>query len=95
MKITNELAEKGVTIYMVGCEPSITMYKDFFMALCHITGGQYVPLGKASLLSQVGLLGTFMMYEVVFNAVIHISAILTNYLPLLTNYFIISVPRFV
>ena len=88
MKITNELAEKGVTIYMVGCEPSITMYKDFFMALCHITGGQYVPLGKASLLSQVGLLGTFMMYEVVFNAVIHISA-------LKTNYFIVTVPGFV
>ena len=59
MEITNKLAEKGVTIYTVGCEPSLTPYKDFFMAISHITGGQYVPLGKASLLSQVYLLIVF------------------------------------
>ena len=53
MAVTHELAEKGVTIYMVGCEPSICPYKEFFMAVAHITGGQYVPLTKANLLTQV------------------------------------------
>ena len=53
MTVTHKLAEKGVTIYMVGCEPSICPYKQFFMAVAHITGGQYVPLTKAQLLSKV------------------------------------------
>ncbi|KAL4238998.1 hypothetical protein ACF0H5_003702 [Mactra antiquata] len=53
MDVTHKMAEKGITLYMVGCEPSITPYKDFFMALAFITGGQYVPLGKAQLLTQV------------------------------------------
>lgn len=53
MEVTNRMAEKGITLYMVGCEPSITPYKDFFMAIAFITGGQYVPLTKAQLLTQV------------------------------------------
>lgn len=53
MQITNQLAEKGVTLYTVGCEPSIIPYRDFFMSLAHLTGGQYVPLGSATLLAQV------------------------------------------
>ncbi|XP_045160746.2 uncharacterized protein LOC123525666 [Mercenaria mercenaria] len=53
MEVTNRMAEKGITLYMVGCEPSITPYKDFFMAVAFITGGQYVPLTKAQLLTQV------------------------------------------
>ena len=53
MVVTHQLAEKGITIYMVGCEPSICPYKDFFMALAYITGGQYVPLTKAQLLTKV------------------------------------------
>ncbi|XP_070569063.1 uncharacterized protein [Ptychodera flava] len=51
--VTTQLAEKGVTMYMVGCEPSITPYKDFFMAIAHMTGGQYVPLRNAALLAKV------------------------------------------
>ncbi|XP_077977429.1 uncharacterized protein LOC144432990 [Glandiceps talaboti] len=53
IQVGNQLAEKGVTMYMVGCEPSITPYRDFFMAIAHMTGGQYVPLRNAKLLSQV------------------------------------------
>ena len=53
MTVTHQLAEKGITIYMVGCEPSICPYKDFFMAVAYITGGQYVPLTKAQLLTKV------------------------------------------
>lgn len=53
MVVANQMAEKGITLYMVGCEPSITPYKDFFMAIAYITGGQYVPLTKAQVLSQV------------------------------------------
>lgn len=53
MVVVNQMAEKGITLYMVGCEPSITPYKDFFMAIAFITGGQYVPLTKAQVLSQV------------------------------------------
>ncbi|KAI0212361.1 hypothetical protein LSAT2_002725 [Lamellibrachia satsuma] len=53
MVVTRELAEKGITLYMVGCEPSITPYKDFFMALAHLTGGQYIPLARAEVLATV------------------------------------------
>jgi len=53
MKTGRSLAEKGVTIYVVGCEPSITPYRDWFTALAHLTGGQYVPLASATTLPQV------------------------------------------
>jgi Mg-chelatase subunit ChlD len=53
MEVARQLAEKGITIYMVGCEPSITPYKDFFTAIAYLTGGQYVPLTSAQLLTQV------------------------------------------
>ena len=51
--VANELAKNGVTLYVVGCEPSILPYKDFFMAIAHMTGGQYVSLRKAELLSKI------------------------------------------
>jgi hypothetical protein len=54
MHIAAQIAAKGVVIYMVGCEPSIIPYKDWFMAVAHITGGQYVPLASAQLLTSVG-----------------------------------------
>jgi hypothetical protein len=53
MVTTNELAQKGVTLYLVGCEPSINPYKEFFSAIAHLTGGQYVPLKHAKLLANV------------------------------------------
>ncbi|XP_002735987.1 uncharacterized protein LOC100372473 [Saccoglossus kowalevskii] len=53
MKTARQLAERDITVYMVGCEPSITPYKHFFMAVAHMTGGQYVPLTDASSLAKV------------------------------------------
>lgn len=59
MEVIQTLAQMSVTLYMVGCEPSIRNYRDFFMALAHTTGGQYVPLRNAQLLSQVNILFYF------------------------------------
>ncbi|KAK6177184.1 hypothetical protein SNE40_015339 [Patella caerulea] len=53
MTIVRSMAEKGITLYTVGCEPSITPYKEFFAALAYLTGGQYVPLAGAKALTQV------------------------------------------
>ena len=53
MEISNQMAEKGITIYMIGCEPAIQPYKTFFEGLAHVTGGQYVPLNHAHLLPPV------------------------------------------
>lgn len=38
---------------MIGCEPSILPYKDFFAGMAFKTGGQYVPLRNARLLAKV------------------------------------------
>ena len=51
--VMNLLAEKGVTLYMVGCEPSVDNSRPFYMAMAHLTGGQYVPLSDATLLAKV------------------------------------------
>lgn len=51
--VCRSLAEMGITLYVLGCEPSITPYKSFFMTLANITGGQYCPLGNAQALSAV------------------------------------------
>jgi hypothetical protein len=53
MVTARQLAEKQVAVYTVGCEPSISQYKEWFMAISHLTTGQYVPLASASVLSQV------------------------------------------
>jgi hypothetical protein len=58
MVTIREIAEKGITMYMVGCEPSITPYKDWFQAMAYITGGQYVPLTSAKILPKVIVSGT-------------------------------------
>ena len=47
------MAEKGITLYFVGCEPSVLPYKDFYTGLAFITGGQYVPLQNPEALSKV------------------------------------------
>ena len=47
------MAEAGITLYVIGCEPAMLQYRDFFMALAHITGGQYCALGDAAQLSSV------------------------------------------
>ena len=48
-----KMAEKGITLYFVGCEPSVLPYKDFYTGLAFITGGQYVPLQNPEALSKV------------------------------------------
>ncbi|CAC5394713.1 unnamed protein product [Mytilus coruscus] len=53
MKIVRDLAQMGVTLYVIGCEPAILPYKDFFMALDYLAGGQYVPLSRPELLVDV------------------------------------------
>jgi hypothetical protein len=41
------MAAKGITLYCAGCEPSLKLYRPFFMAICLATGGRYVPLNSA------------------------------------------------
>lgn len=48
--LAQDFAQMGVTLYVIGCEPAIYNYKDFFEALAYITGGQYVPLTQPHLL---------------------------------------------
>jgi hypothetical protein len=52
IEVAHELARKGIPIYTVGCEPSIIPYKDFFMALAFLTGGQYIPLSRPHFLTD-------------------------------------------
>ena len=47
------MAEKNITLYSVVCGSYAETYKDFFMAIAHVTGGQYVSLKDANLLSKV------------------------------------------
>ena len=51
--IIHQMAEKNITVYSVGCEPSVNKCCDFYMGLAHITGGQYVPLRNAQMLAKV------------------------------------------
>ncbi|CAC5367256.1 unnamed protein product [Mytilus coruscus] len=53
MQIARDLAQKGVTLYIIGVEPPVVPYKDFFMGLAYLTGGQYVPLSVPRLLVNV------------------------------------------
>ncbi|XP_077980028.1 uncharacterized protein LOC144435308 [Glandiceps talaboti] len=53
MKIVREMAEKNITLYSVVCGSYAEGFKDFFMAIAHLTGGQYVSLKDAKLLSKV------------------------------------------
>ncbi|XP_041375542.1 uncharacterized protein LOC121388317 [Gigantopelta aegis] len=53
LQIVRQLAQKGITLYVVGCEPSLVPYKEFFMGLAYATGGQYVPLAGARALTQI------------------------------------------
>ena len=53
IELARRMAQEKITLYSVGCEPQISPYKEFFMGLAFITGGQYVPLTAAKLLSDV------------------------------------------
>ena len=52
------MAERGITLYCCGCEPGLTPYRQFFAALCLITGGKYVSLNSAENLTTMILDGT-------------------------------------
>jgi hypothetical protein len=32
------MAEQAITLYSIGCEPSLTPYKEFFTAIAYKTG---------------------------------------------------------
>ena len=53
LQVVSQMAQKGITLYVAGCEPSINSYKSFFMGLAHKTGGQYVPLTNARSLADM------------------------------------------
>ena len=55
--ISQALAQAGIALYVAGCEPSICAYKDFYLALAHITGGQYVPMEKSDSLVKLIIYG--------------------------------------
>lgn len=71
--IVRKMAEKHITLYTVVVEPPIgkflllflsisillipVPYRDFFMTLAHITGGQYVPMVDANRLAQMIIAG--------------------------------------
>lgn len=57
MDISRDLAAKGVTLYVAGCEPSILAYKHFYLAIAHVTGGQYIPLEDAQSLVPIITIG--------------------------------------
>lgn len=52
MIITDEMAEHGITLYTLGCEPAIIPYREFFSGLSFKTGGKYFPLSEANDLAQ-------------------------------------------
>ncbi|XP_028390657.1 uncharacterized protein LOC114515574 [Dendronephthya gigantea] len=56
--ICHQMAARGIILYCVGCEPALRPFRDFFMGLSLITGGQYIRLHRANLLSQVIVLLT-------------------------------------
>ena len=53
VEMAHRMAEKGITLYCAGCEPGLMPSRKFFMALCLITGGQYVPLRNANNLTKL------------------------------------------
>ena len=64
--IARNLKERGIVIYTVGCEPTISNYKyaqAFMISLAEITCGKYVPLSSASSLPEVIFGGTVEMQE--------------------------------
>jgi len=55
--VCKSMAEHGITLYCIGCEPALAACKSFFVALAHITGGQYCPLGNAATLCSAVVSG--------------------------------------
>lgn len=56
IKIAKQMAELGIILYVVACEPSLSGFKgahDFFAGIAEITEGRYLPLTGAHLLPDV------------------------------------------
>ncbi|CAF3282644.1 unnamed protein product [Rotaria sp. Silwood2] len=53
LRLARDMGEHRITLYAVGVEPPIVRYRDFFMTIAYITGGQYVPMVNAQLLAKV------------------------------------------
>jgi hypothetical protein len=54
--ITNQMAQKGIILYSVACEPAVSGYNylaSFMYAISKKCSGKYCPLQSASLLSKV------------------------------------------
>ena len=55
LDIARQMAEHGISLYVIACEPSLSRYKhavDFYKALTQITSGRMVPLLNASQLGD-------------------------------------------
>ena len=53
MAIAHTMSERGITLYVAGCEPTVQKYRPYYAALCLITGGRYVPLNTADRLTEM------------------------------------------
>eukprot|EP01084_Bolivina_argentea_P320008 555149_1 len=56
IQLCYDLSKKGIVLYVLGCEPSISYYKearDILEGLCSITEGYYLPLSNADLLPSM------------------------------------------
>jgi hypothetical protein len=54
--IAQQMAQAGIILYAVGCEPSISSYRfvpSFMKYLSEVCSGKYVPLTDAHLLAKV------------------------------------------
>ncbi|CAF0972527.1 unnamed protein product [Adineta steineri] len=53
-RLIHKFEEQDITLVVVGIEPSIIIYDDFYCALANKTGGEYIPLINATrILSSV------------------------------------------
>ncbi|KAH6909938.1 hypothetical protein BKA70DRAFT_180435 [Coprinopsis sp. MPI-PUGE-AT-0042] len=55
LEIARQMAEHGISLYVIACEPTLSHYKhavDFYRALTEITSGRMVPLLNASQLGD-------------------------------------------
>ncbi|EAU86957.1 elongation factor-2 kinase [Coprinopsis cinerea okayama7 len=55
LSIARQMAEHGISLYIIACEPSLSKYKhavDFYRALTQITSGRMVPLVHAEQLGD-------------------------------------------
>jgi len=55
LQIVRQMAQRGITLFFVACEPALSGYSyatDFYQAITNITSGLMLPLTTANLLSH-------------------------------------------